>query len=72
MFIGWKLHLCMERNQLDDANNIITEYGLGLDKKKTHANEAAYASYGRLLIAQYKFDKAELLISELLKVTTFF
>ena len=41
------------------------EYGLGLDKEKSHANESAYSSYARLLLEQYKLDEAELLISEL-------
>ena len=65
MHIGWKVYLLIERDQIDQANNIALEYGLGLDKKKTHANEAAYVSYARLLLVQYKLDEAELLISEL-------
>jgi LuxR family transcriptional regulator, maltose regulon positive regulatory protein len=65
MYIGWKIYVLLHTKQIDQANNIILEYGLGLDKKKTHANEAAYSSFARLLIAQNKLDDAEFLLSEL-------
>ena len=64
-FIGWKIYLFMENNQIDEANKIVSEFGLDLDKKKTHSNEAAYVSYVRLLLKQNKLKEAELLISEL-------
>ena len=64
-YIGWKIYLCIENNQIDEANKMISEYGLDLGKKITHANEGAYSSYARLLLAQNKLDKAELLLSEL-------
>ncbi len=65
MYIGWKIYLFMENNQIDEANNIVSEYGLDPGKKKTHANEGAYLSYIRLLLAENKLDEAELLLSEL-------
>ena len=65
MYLSSKIYLLVERGQLDQAENIISEYGLGLDKKKSHINDAAYISYARLLIAQYKLDEAESLLSEL-------
>ena len=64
-YVAWNVYRLIELKQLDKANNVITEYGLGIDKKITHANEAAYASYARLLLVQYKLDEAEILLSEL-------
>ena len=64
-YIGWKIFLCIENNQIDEANKMISEYGLEPVKKITHANEGAYSSYVRLLLAQNKLDEAELLLSEL-------
>ena len=64
-YIGWKIYLCIENNQFDEANKMISEYGLDPGKKITHANEGAYSAYVRLLLAQNKPDKAELLLSEL-------
>jgi LuxR family maltose regulon positive regulatory protein len=64
-YIGWKIYLFIENNQIEEANNIVSEYGLNPVKKKTHANEGAYSAYVRLLLAQNKLDEAELLLSEL-------
>jgi LuxR family maltose regulon positive regulatory protein len=65
MYIGWKIYLFIESNQIDEANLIVSEYGLDPDKKITHANEGAYSAYIRLLLAQNKLDEAELLLSEI-------
>ncbi len=64
-FIGWKIYLFTENNQIEEANNIVLEYGLDSGKKKTHANEGAYSAYARLLLIQNKLDEAEQLLSEL-------
>jgi LuxR family transcriptional regulator, maltose regulon positive regulatory protein len=64
-YIGWRIFLFLDKRQIDKASNIIAEYGLGLRKKKTHANESAYSSYVRLLLVQNKLKEAELLLSEL-------
>jgi LuxR family transcriptional regulator, maltose regulon positive regulatory protein len=64
-YIGWKIYLFIENNQIEEANKIVSEYGLDPGKKKTHANEGAYSAYVRLLLAQNKLDEAELLLSEL-------
>lgn len=64
-YIGAKIYICIEKKQLDKAESILSQYGLGLDKKKTHTNEAAYSSYVRVLFLQGKLDEAESLISEL-------
>jgi len=65
-YIGWKIYLFIENDQIDDAIHIISEYGLDCSKKKTLANEGAYSAYLRLLLAQNKLDEAEPLLSELL------
>ena len=65
MYIGWKIYLFIANNQIDEANRIVSEYGLDPDKKITHANEGAYSSYARLLLVQNKLDVAESLLSEL-------
>jgi LuxR family maltose regulon positive regulatory protein len=65
MHIGWKIHVCIKRNQLDQANKIVLENGLDLTKEITFDNESAYASYARLLIIEGKLDKAEALISKM-------
>jgi LuxR family maltose regulon positive regulatory protein len=64
-YIGWKIHLFIERDQIDKANNVALNYGLANENEKTYANEAAYSSYIRLLLAQHKLDEAEFMISEL-------
>ena len=64
-YVGWKIHLFIEINQIEQANAVVSEYGLDINKEITNANEGAYSSYIRLLLAQYKLDEAELLISEL-------
>jgi LuxR family maltose regulon positive regulatory protein len=65
MYLSIKLFILIETGQLDQAENLLSAYGLGLDKKKSHIDDAAYISYARLLIAQYKLDEAESLLSEL-------
>lgn len=64
-YVAWNVYRLIELNKLDQANNVIMEYGLGLDKKISHANELAYISYAGLLLEQYKLDEAALLLSEL-------
>jgi LuxR family maltose regulon positive regulatory protein len=64
-YIGWKIYLFTENNQIEEANNIVLEYGLDSGKKKTHANEGAYSAYARLLLIQNKLDEAELILTEL-------
>ena len=65
MYIGWKIYFYIEKGQIEQANNIISEYGLSLDKEKSYSNESAYAAYVSLLLVQSKLDEAELLLSEL-------
>jgi LuxR family maltose regulon positive regulatory protein len=65
MYIGWKIYLLISKGQMEDANKIISESGLSLEKEKSYSNEGAYTGYASLLLAQSKLDEAELLLSEL-------
>jgi LuxR family transcriptional regulator, maltose regulon positive regulatory protein len=65
MYITWKTFYFLEQNQIEEASNLFTEYGIGLDKKITHVYEMCYVMYTRLLLAQGKLNEAEGLISEL-------
>jgi LuxR family maltose regulon positive regulatory protein len=65
IYLSSKIFVLIETGQLDQAENLISKYGFGLDKKKSQADDMVYFSYARLLLAQYKVDEAELLLSEL-------
>ncbi len=57
MYLSWKTHVLIERNQIERVNDLFTEYGLGLDKEKSHTNETAYASYDTIMAAMAKFSE---------------
>lgn len=65
IYLSVKIYMLVEMGQLDQSENLIAKYGLGLDKKKSPLDDMVYFSYARLLIAQYKVDEAESLLSEL-------
>jgi LuxR family maltose regulon positive regulatory protein len=65
VYLSSKLFILTEMGQLDQAENLFSEYGLGLDKKKSHLDDAAYFPYVRILFARYRLDEAESLLSEL-------
>ena len=65
MVIGWKIYILLRDDRIDQANDVILEYGLTPDKEKSHANESAYQAYARLLLIQHKLDEAEPLLEEL-------
>jgi len=62
-YMGWKIFMFLDKNQMDKARDAASGFGLDLDQEKTFANEAAYSSYLRLLLAQNQLDEAELLLS---------
>jgi LuxR family maltose regulon positive regulatory protein len=66
MYIGWKIYLYIKKDQIEQANNTVSEYRLSLDKEISYSNEGAYASYVSLLLVQSRFDEAEILLSKLL------
>ncbi len=65
MFISWKTHYLLQRNQIEEASLLFSEYGIGLNKRISHLNEMCYVSYARLLLETGKLDEAEALILEL-------
>jgi LuxR family maltose regulon positive regulatory protein len=65
VYLSSKIFILTEMGQLDQAEDLFSEYGLGLDKKISQKNDMAYFSYARILLAQYKLDEAESLLSEL-------
>ncbi|MBK6963043.1 MAG: hypothetical protein IPH20_03685 [Bacteroidales bacterium] len=65
MYITWKSHYLLQQNQIEEAGHLFSEYGIGLEKEKTHLFEMCYVSYSRLLLAQGKLEEAGGLISEL-------
>lgn len=65
LYVAWKIHILMDANEIDQAIDLISDYGLGLDKEKNHGNEGAYSAYARVLLEQRKLDEAESLLSEL-------
>jgi LuxR family maltose regulon positive regulatory protein len=65
MYIGWKIYLYLKKDQIEQANNTISEYGVSLDKEISYSNEGAYAVYVLLLLSQSRLDEAEILLSKL-------
>ena len=65
MYITWKSHYLLEQNQIEEASQLFSEYGIGSDKEKSHLYEMCYVAYTRLLLAQGKLEEAGRLISEL-------
>ncbi len=65
MVIGWKIYILLRDKRIDQANEVIREYGLELDEEKSHANESAYQAYARLLLIQNNLDDAESILKEL-------
>ena len=63
-YIGWKIYLLIEMDQTDKANDFAKEMGLGLKEKISYEHILSHIFYIRLMLVQYKFDEAELLLSE--------
>ncbi|MDA3893661.1 MAG: LuxR C-terminal-related transcriptional regulator [Salinivirgaceae bacterium] len=70
MYRGWKIYLLLDKNQLEEAQDLINEYGIKLDAEKTHINETLYSSYTRVLLMQNRLDEAESLLNELYTLGT--
>ena len=66
MFIGLKLALMIDRKQFDEANRIIKHHDLAVQNEIDFTNEAAYMTYARLLLEEYKLAEAENVLSRLL------
>ncbi|MCP4313187.1 MAG: hypothetical protein GY790_18160 [Bacteroidetes bacterium] len=57
-YVGWKIYLLIESEQLDKANDFIKECGLGINEKISYQNEHSYINFASLLITQNKLDEA--------------
>jgi len=64
-YVGWKIYLLIESEQLDAATDFIKECGLGINEKISYQNEHAYINFARLLITQHKFDEATSMLTDL-------
>jgi len=64
-YVGWKIYLLIESEQLDAATDFIKECGMGINEKISYKNEHAYINFARLLITQHQFDEATSMLSEL-------
>lgn len=64
-YVGWKIRIFIDLNQIDEANDFVKSCGLGLNKKISYSDEHSYIFYVRLLLAQNKFDEADAMLSEL-------
>ncbi|MBE9512041.1 MAG: hypothetical protein IMY71_14325, partial [Bacteroidetes bacterium] len=62
---AWKVGVYVEQEQLEKASQLIKMLDLGIDKEITNVNELVYISFARLLIARYKTDEAEKLLTQL-------
>lgn len=69
-YIGWKVHLCLEKDQIEEAGNIFNQHGVTLDIPKTHVNETVFSSYARYLIAKEQLSEAEKLVDELYEIVS--
>ncbi|MBK6345120.1 MAG: hypothetical protein IPF68_04160 [Bacteroidales bacterium] len=65
MYITWKSHYLLQQNQIEEASQLFSDYGIGSDTEKSHLYEMCYVSFTRLLLAQGKLEEAGELISEL-------
>lgn len=70
MYVGWKIYISINKNQIDKAYQVISEYGLNVNEEITHTNEAAYIAYIRLLIFENKLSDAEIVLSKVFDMAT--
>ncbi len=54
MYFAWKIYISIDKNQIDQAYHLISDYGLNVNEEIYHTNEAAYLAYIRLLLFQNK------------------
>jgi len=69
LYLAWKIDNCISREQYENANRIIESLELSTEKEINYANEIVYISFARYLIAQFKFDDAEIVLSQLHAIT---
>ena len=64
-YVGWKIRIFIDSDQIGMANDFVKECGLGLNKEITYKEEFSYLNYVRLLLAQNKFKEADKMLSDL-------
>jgi len=64
-YIGWKIYLLIERQEIDKAADFAKEVGLGQDMKMTFETLYSYINFARLLLQQNEITRAEELMSEI-------
>lgn len=65
VYVGWKIRILVDLNQLDEASNFAKECGLDLNKKISYKEEQSYIFYVRLLLAKSKFNEADSMLAVL-------
>ncbi len=65
LYISVKTQYFLDHNKIEEASQLFSDHGIGLENKKTHIYETYFVSYAKLLLAQGKLDEAEALIMEL-------
>ncbi|HLP74092.1 MAG TPA: LuxR C-terminal-related transcriptional regulator [Bacteroidales bacterium] len=64
-YIGWKIYLLIERDEIDKAADFAKEVGLGKEIKMTFETLYSYINFARLLLLQNENSRAEELMSEI-------
>jgi len=65
LYIASAMYRFIQKNQIEQANNLLESYGINNVKEINFSYEMAYAAYARLLIHQYKLGEAESLLNAL-------
>lgn len=68
LYIVWKIYISIRIGKIDQAEYVISKYGLDLNKEKNYSNDNAYLAYARLLLTQNNFTTAEKLLDELYSI----
>jgi len=64
-YVGWRIRIFIDSDQIDNAIEFVKESGLGLNQKISYKEEFSYINYIRLLLAQNQYSEAEAMLSEL-------
>ncbi len=64
-YVGWRIRIFIDSDQIDNAIEFVKESGLGLNQKISYKEEFSYINYVRLLLAQNQYSEAEAMLSEL-------
>lgn len=64
-YIGWKIYMLIERQEIDNAADFAKEVGLGQEMKMTFETLYSYICFARLLLLQNENSRAEELMSEI-------